>query len=204
MKKLNAKGFTLIELLAVITIMGILMLVAIPAVSRTIENSRKDTFIDTVNSYVNGAKNMWAADNLICKTAGQGGSTTDFVSSAVPNGTYYINVSTVASDNAPQLLEQGGKSSWGSRDIKGYIVVKVTTEAGTAGDTRKVTYYPVLTDGVHGVNVTAATTDTGASTPIADASLAEASTLKRGSIVMEKAGYFALKATGTTGLCIEN
>ena len=32
MKKLNKKGFTLIELLAVITIMGILMLVAIPAV----------------------------------------------------------------------------------------------------------------------------------------------------------------------------
>ena len=44
MKKMNSKGFTLIELLAVITIMGILMMVAIPSVSRTIEYSRRDTF----------------------------------------------------------------------------------------------------------------------------------------------------------------
>ena len=79
MKKMNAKGFTLIELLAVITIMGILMIVAIPAVTRTIENTRKSSFITTAQNYVNGAKNLWASDNLKCG---------DYVSYAVQEGYY--------------------------------------------------------------------------------------------------------------------
>ena len=177
MKKLNAKGFTLIELLAVITIMGILMMVAIPTVSRTIENSRKDTFIDTAKSYINGAKNMWAADNLQCGT---------YLSSAVAAGTYYIVIDTNDAANHPMLLEQGGKSSWGSRHIKGYIKV-VVTDAAVGGDSsavsRKVTYYPVITDGVHGINVNAGSPSTEADTLVAGEKLV------RGNIVMSNAGY---------------
>ena len=56
MKKRNIKGFTLIELLAVIIIMGILMMTAIPAVTKYIENSRKDTFWQTAKSYIDAAK----------------------------------------------------------------------------------------------------------------------------------------------------
>lgn len=135
----NSKGFTLIELLAVITIMGILMMVAIPTVSRTIENSRKDAFIDMVKQYVSSVQNMWAADNFEC--AG-------FVSSAVKSGAYYVEVNTM-SDSVPQLLEQGGKSSWGNRDIIGIIGVAVRMD----GSTRKITYYPTFVDGIHGINV---------------------------------------------------
>ena len=179
MKKLNAKGFTLIELLAVITIMGILMMVAIPTVSRTIENSRKDTFIDTVGQYVNGVKNMWAADSLECKVT-EGGVQVPYVSSAVPNGFYYIEINTAATSGVPVLLEQGGKSPWGSRHIAGNILIEVKEVDGT----RKVIYYPTLVDGIHGINVKS----DGA--PKAYGSDLEANNdLTRGDIVMTGATY---------------
>ena len=48
----NKKGFTLIELIAVIVILGVLMLLAIPAISRYIDNSKKEAFIKEINSLV--------------------------------------------------------------------------------------------------------------------------------------------------------
>lgn len=49
---IKKKGFTLIELLAVIVILGILMVIAIPAVTRYIEKSKKEAFIKEINSLV--------------------------------------------------------------------------------------------------------------------------------------------------------
>lgn len=97
----NKNGFTLIKLLAVITIMGILMMVAIPTISRTIENSRKDPFIDTAKKYADSSKTMWSGDNLSCVTA-EGNR---YNSSAVPVGTYYVEIDT-ESESVPVLLEQ--------------------------------------------------------------------------------------------------
>lgn len=49
------KGFTLIELLAVIIILGILMIIAIPSVTTYISDSRKSAYVDTAKEIVNGA-----------------------------------------------------------------------------------------------------------------------------------------------------
>ena len=46
MKKLNKRGFTLIELLAVIVILAVLLAIAIPAVAKYINQSKKSTFIE--------------------------------------------------------------------------------------------------------------------------------------------------------------
>ena len=48
----NKKGFTLIELLAVIVILGLLMAIAIPSVTKYITESRKKTVISSINNYV--------------------------------------------------------------------------------------------------------------------------------------------------------
>ena len=44
MKKINKKGFTLVELLAVIVILGVLLLIAVPSVTNIINNSKKKAF----------------------------------------------------------------------------------------------------------------------------------------------------------------
>ena len=55
-KKSKKKGFTLIELLAVIIILGVLMIIAIPAVTSYISNSRKSAYVNTAQNIVAGAR----------------------------------------------------------------------------------------------------------------------------------------------------
>ena len=140
----NTKGFTLVELLAVIVIMGILMMVAIPAVSRTIENTRKDSFVNTAKNYANAALTQWTADGFSCTIGSE-----SITSSAVPNGTYYIQINTKDA-NAPELLQQGGKSPWGNRDVAGWVKVVVST--GT-GDKRVEKFYVNIGDSAHAIKV---------------------------------------------------
>lgn len=152
MKK-NNKGFTLIELLAVITIMGILMLVAIPAVTRTIENSRRNTFANVAKNYINAVRDAVLADNLECTK-----DTTTFLASAAPDGTYYFAIDTSgAGDKANQdaktqtdeLMESGGKSPFGNTNLHGYVKwVKTTPESSGIVKTK---YSIALVDeGKHG------------------------------------------------------
>ena len=204
MKKVNSKGFTLIELLAVIVIMGILMLVAIPSVTRVIENSRKDTFVDIAKSYANSAKTLWTADGLVCTVSDESGGTDTIVSSATDNGDYYINIDTKNADSMPTLLETGGKSSWGNRDVVGYVRVNVSTSGSGAASRRITKYYVALTDGTHSV---------------ADQGTIESDEITRGMVFMTKdalttAGHSMPKIVtqgaagaevgGTGSLCVES
>ena len=52
------KAFTLIELLAVIIILGILMLIAIPSVTQYINNSRKESYVNSIKELIKGTSSL--------------------------------------------------------------------------------------------------------------------------------------------------
>ena len=180
MKKINSKGFTLIELLAVITILGILMLVAIPAVSRTIENSRRDTFADIAKQYLKAVRDGVLADNIECF---DGTDATSFkTASALPNGTYYFPICTSQSTctaatygtsgsvttasietSTKDILESGGKSSFGNAEVQGFVKFVIQTTTAADGGTKNETTYTVrLTDtGKHGMDTDKGEDDLG-------------------------------------------
>jgi len=62
MKRLNNKGFTLVELLAVVTILGVLMLIAIPSISSMIEKSRKEAYLEIVKTHQRNIEKLISSD----------------------------------------------------------------------------------------------------------------------------------------------
>ncbi len=104
----NKKGFTLIELLAVIIILGVLMIIAMPAVTEYISSSRKSAYITTATRYIDGVRNKVNAAEIPVYDI---------------ETTYYIPGSCVS-------MEKGGKSPYG--DWKEYYVV--VTYDGTGYD----------------------------------------------------------------------
>ena len=70
MKKLNNRGFTFVELLAVITILGILIATATIAVSKHLENTRKQA-METIASSSYDAAVIYLMDNNIMLNSGE-------------------------------------------------------------------------------------------------------------------------------------
>ena len=84
-KKKKFTAFTLIELLAVIIILGVLMIIAVPAVTNYISNSRKSAYVATAKDLMNGARTKVNEGTLDIYDTGK---------------TYYLPFSIVKTENA--------------------------------------------------------------------------------------------------------
>ena len=56
----NKKGFTLVELLAVIVVLAIIILIALPAVLSSMEKARKNSFVIETNEFVKAAQTAYS------------------------------------------------------------------------------------------------------------------------------------------------
>ena len=63
-RNINKKGFTLVELLAVIVILAVLALVAMPNVTRLMNDSRKNAFITEVENFVTYAQTSYTNSQI--------------------------------------------------------------------------------------------------------------------------------------------
>ncbi len=105
MKKKN-KGFTLIELLAVIIILGILMLIAVPSVTTYVNSSRKNAYIASAKKIVEGVSMLIASKQVVLNE---------------DDTTYYIPGACIATESGDAVSPY---ADWKDR----YIVVTYDSE----------------------------------------------------------------------------
>lgn len=122
----NKKGFTLIELLAVIVILGVLLAIAVPAVTKYINSSKKSTFISNVKQYADSAR-------------------TDALSGVYQFPVSKNHATVVTFEKIYPSLEKGGKtSSYGAEwDYKKSFVIIVNVGEAEAP---KYAYYIAAID----------------------------------------------------------
>lgn len=115
MKRLNNKGFTLIELLAVIVILGVLMIIAVPMVTQYITSAKKGAFVSTAKAYVSSARYAYLNGDYNCTGT---------------NGTYNMDTgkggAVAIRFEDIQVDKTGGNSSF-SKEIKeklSYVIIE--------------------------------------------------------------------------------
>lgn len=96
---MNKKGFTLIELLAVILILGVVMFIAVPSISRYVLGSRGESYLQDAKRFINSARSLVESDMPFNKT----------------DITYYIPIKCLSVDKA----EESPFGKW----KKAYVVV---------------------------------------------------------------------------------
>lgn len=109
----NRKGFTLIELLAVIIILGLLMAIAIPSVTRYIDQSRKKTLVSTIGNYISAA--MTGMNNGDYEFTGH---------------TNYEEDTLYALDLSCIDLEKGGSNPYGAWESGSYVLIRYVADKG--------------------------------------------------------------------------
>lgn len=112
------KGFTLIELLAVIVILAVIALISTPLITDTIENSRKNTAIQSAISYMNTVE--FELSQALLQDQNM----------KIKNGNYEAKVDGIYQDSDSFLFTYKGMKVLGTMEMKENSVQKGTFKVG--------------------------------------------------------------------------
>ena len=104
----NNKGFTLIEVLAVIVLLGIIMSVAIVAISGYVEESKLKAYVNIAKEYIDIASIEIAKNEIVARDK---------------NTVYYIHIDNLEAESD---LSKSPFGDW----IDAYVVVVIDPDTG--------------------------------------------------------------------------
>ena len=105
---MKKKGFTLAELLGVITLLGLLALIVIPIVDKTLKEGKDDLYESQIKM-IEASAQMWGNDNL------------DLLPENI--GTGYVTLSTLQDSG---YLDEEIKNTKTGKSFEGSLQIKIT------------------------------------------------------------------------------
>ena len=124
MKKKN--GFTLVELLAVIVILAIILVIAVPQIMNTIKDARKGSFESSAKLIASNAETYWLTKQTLGETLPTTAVCTDLASlSTADYGTCTVTIDGSGNAKVSLAGAEGGK-------FNGCTVTDATKDAASA------------------------------------------------------------------------
>ena len=123
MKKKN--GFTLVELLAVIVILAIILVIAVPQIMNTIKDARKGSFESSAKLIASNAETYWLTKQTLGETLPTTADCADLASLSADYGTCTVTIDNAGKAKVSLAGAEGGK-------FKGCTVTDATKDAASA------------------------------------------------------------------------
>ena len=107
MKKKN--GFTLVELLAVIVILAIILVIAVPQIMNTIKDARKGSFESSAKLIASNAETYWLTKQTLGETLPTTAACADLASLSADYGTCTVTIDNAGKAKVSLAGAEGGK-----------------------------------------------------------------------------------------------